>query len=686
MRACLHLLIGLIPLFVVCQLHADEFDPIRTKIRQAIDEGQVPSLTVAVARHGQVLWEEGFGWADRDQKVPANEHTPYSVASISKPITATGLMLLVQRGKLDLDHPINEYLGDAKLVSYLGDVNGATLRRVANHSSGLPLHYHFFYVDDQRTPPSYDESIRRYGVLVTPPGERFQYANFGYGLMGYLLERQSGMRYGEYLQREVFEPLGMSHSAVGVPPGLESKQALRYAGDQTPLPFYDFDHPGGSAVYSSAHDLLRFGMFHLKQKQEGQTAILSDATLDEMQRPTTPEGATHYGVGWFVAPDEHGYRVISHSGGMGGVRGRLALVPSEGIVVVTLCNASHDLPMTLAKEILGTLLPEYGKKYQESQNTQTQNGRPVANFTPPSEIIGRWEGRIATYAGNRRLQVWIQPDGDVHLQINRQLKTLLNQPHFSNGVLTGISLGDVGTDDANFRPYQLHWELKLRDGRLTGGVTAMSLPARKPGDALTYWTELDQVEDAAGQIRLLDSQGLDGWRIADTNDFAQHGPVEVVDRQLVLGKGNPGTGIILKRELPRGEYEVNLEAKRIEGSDFFCGLTFPVDEQYCTLILGGWGGGVVGLSNIDGMSAVENETTGFHEFKQDQWYAVRLRVTQKKIEAWLDEKQIVDVDRGGHKFSIWWEQEPLRPLGIATWHTKAALRHLQWKPIRPVTP
>ena len=122
------------------------------------------------------------------------------------------------------------------------------------------------------------------------------------------------------------------------------------------------------------------------------------------------------------------------------------------------------------------------------------------------------------------------------------------------------------------------------------------------------------------------------------------------------------------------EHDPALEARRIEGSDFFCGLTFPVGDGYCTLILGGWGGGVTGLSNIDDESAVDNETTGYTDFQRNRWYAVRLQVTDGHVRAWIGEEQIVDVERRDRKFSVWWEQEPVRPFGVSCWYTKAALR------------
>ena len=178
-------------------------------------------------------------------------------------------------------------------------------------------------------------------------------------------------------------------------------------------------------------------------------------------------------------------------------------------------------------------------------------------------------------------------------------------------------------------------------------------------------------------VILFDGKSLEGWRIIDQVDFERHGDVLLSEGAIVLNPGKPATGIAWKGDFPRSNYEVALEAKRMEGSDFFCGMTFPVGDEYCTLIVGGWGGGVVGLSNIDGVSAIENETTDYREFELNRWYRVRLRVSDAEIEVWLDGEQIVDVERQGHKFGIWWEQEPVRPFGIASWYTKAALRDIR---------
>jgi hypothetical protein len=199
-----------------------------------------------------------------------------------------------------------------------------------------------------------------------------------------------------------------------------------------------------------------------------------------------------------------------------------------------------------------------------------------------------------------------------------------------------------------------------------------SSEARSRNDAPSESTE----KKGAKTRVLFQGEKLEGWTIAKENVFDRRGEVRVEGESIVLESGNPATGIRWDGPLPKSNYELRLEAKRIEGSDFFCGLTFPVGDEYCTFIVGGWGGGVTGLSNIDDMAAVENETTDFLTFRQDKWYAIRLRVTDQRITAWIDDQQMLDVTRDEKKFSIWWEQEPLRPLGIATWHTKAAFRKI----------
>jgi len=332
-----------------------QFESVRASIQRRITDDGVPSLAVAVARGGKIIWEEGFGWADLAKRIPATEHTTYSLASISKPITATGLMILVERDQVDLDRPMNDYLGQAKINGRAFDASKATVRLISNHRAGLPLHYQFFYEDEPYRRPPMDETIRRYANLVTAPGERYQYSNLGFGIIDYLISRVSGMSYPDFMRQEVFRPLGMTHTSVDIAPDLTEYAATRYAADGTPIPFYDFDHPGGSAVFSSAHDLVRFGMFHLGDKLREQKAILTAKSLEEMHRPAV--GPNGYGIGWSRDTNDKGLVTVSHTGGMGGVATTLILVPELDVVVTVLCNASAAAPHQIAQEILAVLAP-----------------------------------------------------------------------------------------------------------------------------------------------------------------------------------------------------------------------------------------------------------------------------------------------------------------------------------------
>ena len=187
----------------------------------------------------------------------------------------------------------------------------------------------------------------------------------------------------------------------------------------------------------------------------------------------------------------------------------------------------------------------------------------------------------------------------------------------------------------------------------------------------------DERQAKMGWQDLFDRQSLKGLTIVDAADFRHHGEVRVQNGELVLETGAPATGVRFQTDPLPEFYELSLQAKRVKGSDFFCGLTFPVGESQCTWIVGGWGGEVVGLSNVNGRHAAENETGARFEFKNGQWYALTLRVTQLTIDAWIDDRHIIRLPRKDRKFDIWIEQQPLAPLGIAAWQTEAAFQSIR---------
>ena len=338
--------------------NADPFADVRAYIEKQMADGHPASLTVAVSQDGETIWSESWGWADRERRIPAGVHTAYSLASISKPVTATGLMVLVERGKIDLELPVDDYLGRQKLTGFAGDAADASVRRVAGHMAGLPLHYQFFYEDEPFTRPSMEETIRRYGILVTKPGDVYQYSNLGYGILDYCIERQSGKPFADFMRSEVFLPLGMTHTSIGIDAGLDPYAAVRYSQDGTRIPFYDFDHRGASAVFASAHDLLRFGNFHIGILPDGAEQVLKKESRAAM-RVVNEE--SKYGIGWRVTPHPAGVDVVSHRGGMGGVSTMLNLVPEKRLVVTALSNSRDSTAYRAGAMTVDTLLGEKTK-------------------------------------------------------------------------------------------------------------------------------------------------------------------------------------------------------------------------------------------------------------------------------------------------------------------------------------
>jgi CubicO group peptidase (beta-lactamase class C family) len=468
----------------------DQFEPIRERIRQKLVQQKVPSISVAIARGDRILWEESFGWADRENLIPATPDTMYTLGSLAKPMTATAIMLLRQRGLLNLDRPINDYLGDIKLVARVGNASEATVRRVAQHTAGLPGYYETFYPDEHDKPPPMNQVILRYGNLVFPPGERFYYSNLDYSLLGYVISRNSGKDYTKFMREEVFLPLGMNHSCVINCSGLKKYRATRYFLDGSRLPDYMTAHPAASDVYASAHDLVRFGMFHLKARLADQKNLVSDEAVDEMQKVTVPMSIfSSYGIGWVVSRDAKGRRRVSHGGAGAGVDTQLTLVPEEKLAVAVLANTNIDAHISgeIADDILDLLLGDGPVQRPASVgNAQTT---PAGSTELSGKLLGTWKGFVHTYKRDLPIALWLNESGEVFAQLDNQPKMLIKDARLENGIFIGRMNGDIGTPDANRRPYYLDWNLILRGDVLNGVLYAIGHhPSR--GVLLGHWVEI----------------------------------------------------------------------------------------------------------------------------------------------------------------------------------------------------
>jgi CubicO group peptidase (beta-lactamase class C family) len=449
-----------------------------TAIRAWIDEqfaaSNSASLTVAVGQDGRLIWAHSWGYADKERQVRATPQTLYSLASVSKSITATALMTLVDKGQIDLDAPIEKYLGGLTLRAYAGPAREATVRRVASHVAGLPTYQNFFFADESRGLPSMAAAIRRYAIIIRPSGEKFYYSNLGYGMLGYAIAQVSGMSFETYLQREVFGPLGMTRSAVVVPPALASQTAIRYARDGTPLPHYDPDTTGGSSLYASAQDLVRFGFLHARTLAPRQRPILRDTSLDLMQRRASPGP---YGIGWLVL-DGPATGVVFHGGGMDGVSTAIFVVPAKRLVVVGLGSTMIDLPGRVAAEVVNRMA---GLSIDLNRNPPVPRPQPG---TMPASLAGEWTGQALAHNGSHPFSLSIEASGALHAQLGDEPRRSVESVEWTDGELRGSLVADLGTADLR-QPYRLRFQLReAAPNQLEGAISAWSFRAGRGPDIL----------------------------------------------------------------------------------------------------------------------------------------------------------------------------------------------------------
>lgn len=223
--------------------------------------------------------------------------------------------------------------------------------------------------------------------------------------------------------------------------------------------------------------------------------------------------------------------------------------------------------------------------------------------------------------------------------------------------------------------------LWLQDQRSSGRLAAEPIDKTAPKDRPADAAKSPKKEAGAASWKsLFDGKTLEGWKIPN---FGGEGKVYVRDGAIVMEMGSMMTGITWTGKPPKNNYELALEGIRLDGSDFFCTTTFPVGDEPCSLVVGGWGGILVGLSNVDRQDASENQTTTTYDFEENTWYRVRIRVTDAAVRAWIDDKLVVDLPREGHAFDIRSEVDLCRPLGICTWATKGAVRNIRLRELKP---
>ncbi len=445
-----------------------DLEPVRRQIREAIAWGGATGVAIAVAHRGRIVVEEGFGWADRESGVRVTPHTPFSMASITKPFTATTLMTLVAEGKLDLDAPANTYLPGSKLVG-LDGAKGPTVRQLGAHVSGLPTMFESYERGEARLALSPDGLLRAYGNLAYPPGRCYEYSNLGFAALDAVALRLTGKDVGTLMQERVLSPLGLADSFVDGNTARLAGGAVRYDPHGHAIPFYLTSTPASGELYASAHDLARFAMFSMKSRAEGQGMVLDDRGIDELFRPVFrgPSGvATTFG--WFTGKLASGVPFAMKAGGQAGVATLLYLVPSEQLACLVLTNQSNarELAVGVCDQLVQGYLPAWRQPHETS-------GYEPAPFVATPAFLGRWAGTLVNGGARMPVRLAIESSGSASLAIGAAAAEGISELRFEGEALTGNTTGRIDSPDT-MRTGARTLALKLlpHDGRLVGRVLA----------------------------------------------------------------------------------------------------------------------------------------------------------------------------------------------------------------------
>ena len=334
--------------------------------RPDIQALEVPGALFVVVKDGKVLMQKGYGYADLEAGKPVDpEQSRFRIASVSKVITATAVMQLVEQGKIDLKQDVQQYMGDVKLKNNTG--SPLTMEHLLTHTTGFdlvdPPPGDMITGDLSAVTPLKDYIIKTMPTVIHKPGEVYKYDNFVSMLQGYIVEQVSGKPFHQYVNDNIFKPLGMKNSQFVLTPGMESSLATGYNERREPLPPYNTiptDMPQGSML-TTGSDMAKFMLAHLNEGSLGEARILRKETVKEMQsvqkaiHPKVP--TMTYGFEFVMHHKFNDQYVIGKGGSIPGFASWMWLLPEQKVGAFIVYNNNSDLRNHLFEAFMDRYYP-----------------------------------------------------------------------------------------------------------------------------------------------------------------------------------------------------------------------------------------------------------------------------------------------------------------------------------------
>jgi CubicO group peptidase (beta-lactamase class C family) len=316
------------------------------RISALMKQYEIPGCSVALVMDGKIVWTETYGYADVESGRLLTVDTPMSVQSITKPVTAWGIMRLAEKGLIDLDAPVSQYLKSWQFPNSGYPTERITIRQLLSHTGGMPLgDFSNIYAPDEAMPSNRDVMSGE-AVPTREAGAGFAYSNVGYNILEILIEDVTGQSYSEYLRSEVFLPLGMESATFEIDTAATPYPPTGYNLSGKPVPVYLYPSKASGGLFATADDIARFAAAGLKENP-----VLNSGSVEQMYQPESDNIGIYgfvfeaYGLGHYLETLPNGLSSVSHGGQGNGIMTHFQSVPETGDAIVILTNSQRSWPL-----------------------------------------------------------------------------------------------------------------------------------------------------------------------------------------------------------------------------------------------------------------------------------------------------------------------------------------------------
>ncbi len=318
-------------------------DKINSEMPRLLKAHNVQGASITVIQNGQAAWSQGFGYADKGKQIKATEDTIFQVASISKAVTAVGIMKLVEEGKLELDAPVEKYLTRWNLSDTSFNKENITVKSLLSHTAGLSVHGYAGYSPDKKTVDIVDSLNGKLAKAYKPeviaePGTSFMYSGAGFSILQLLVEEVTGLPFHEYMQQEVFSKLGMDNSFFEYSDEMKGKLSKAYGVFGQEMPSYVFAEKAAAGLLTTSSDLAKLCS---SLTDNSINRLLKRETMDKMLTKTILKNGSEsmYGLGFWILTMRDGSKAAFHGGDNRGWRSEMVFSPQTGDGIVILTNS-----------------------------------------------------------------------------------------------------------------------------------------------------------------------------------------------------------------------------------------------------------------------------------------------------------------------------------------------------------